>query len=508
MSDASAAAPPAARTTARLRPGDHTVVIGGGPAGLTAAYMLAKEGHRVTVFEGDDILGGISRTAQYKGFRFDIGGHRFFTKITPVEELWHEILGDQFISVPRLSRIHYDGKFFAYPLKPLNALLGLGFFKSIVIGLSYMKWHFWPYPQEENLEEWVTNRFGRQLYQIFFKTYTEKVWGIPCTEIRSEWAAQRIKGLSLARAILAAATITKRRTEIKSLIDEFQYPRLGPGQMWEMCADHIRGMGHPVLLNHRVNAIEHENGRVTAVRVDSPEGTKRVECDHVISTMPMRSLVQAFDPQPDPAIVAAADGLNYRDFLTVALVMDQRDLFPDNWIYIHTPGVKVGRIQNFRNWSAAMIPDDDKTCLGLEYFCFEGDGLWSSPDEELVALGTRELAELGLAGDAKVVDGTVVRMPKAYPTYDRDYARHVDTIRSFIDPIPNLHTVGHNGMHKYNNQDHSMLTAAMTVWNMQGASHDIWSVNTDYEYHEEQRLKPPSSDDAGVAAGAAAATRG
>jgi protoporphyrinogen oxidase len=373
-----------------------------------------------------------------------------------------------------------------------------------VIGMSYMKWHFWPYPQEENLEEWVTNRFGRQLYQIFFKTYTEKVWGIPCTEIRSEWAAQRIKGLSLARAILAAATITKRPTKIKSLIEEFQYPRLGPGQMWETCADKIRAMGHPVLLHHRVSALEHENGRVVAVRVQSPEGEKRIPCDHVISSMPLRTLIQSFDPQPDPPIMAAANGLNYRDFLTVALVLDQRDVFPDNWIYIHTPGVKVGRVQNFRNWSAAMIPDDDKTCLGLEYFCFEGDGLWNSPDEDLVALGTRELAELGLAGDAKVVDGAVVRMPKAYPTYDHAYQGHVDTIRSFIDPIPNLHTVGRNGMHKYNNQDHSMLTAAMSVWNMQGASHDIWTVNTDYEYHEEQRLKPEAKP-AGASPTAAAA---
>ena len=477
------------RSVDRLKSGDHVVVIGAGPAGLTAAYLLAKDGVRVTVLEADDIVGGISRTAHYHGYRFDIGGHRFFTKIAPVEALWHEILGPEFIQVPRLSRIHYSGKYFDYPLKAKNALLGLGLWNTFLCVASYVKWHFKPYPVEENLEQWVTNRFGKRLFEIFFKTYTEKVWGIPCTEIRAEWAAQRIQGLSLAKAILNAAQLQKRSETIKTLIDKFQYPRLGPGQMWETATDKIRELGGEVLMRHEVASIEHRDGRIVAVQAKTPNGMRRIDGDHFVSTMPLRNLARALNPVPPPVYRDAGEGLNYRDFLTVALMIDDENIFPDNWIYIHTPGVKVGRIQNFNNWSRAMVPDAGKTCLGLEYFCFEGDGLWSSPDADLVALATKELGELGLVDPSKVRDGCVVRMPKAYPVYDSTYAGHLAKLREYIDPIRNLHTVGRNGMHKYNNQDHSMFTAMMAVQNMRGASHDVWSVNTDFEYHEEQKIE-------------------
>ena len=481
------------RSVDRLKAGDHVVVIGAGPAGLTAAYLLAKDGVRVTVLEADDIVGGISRTAHYNGYRFDIGGHRFFTKIAPVEALWHEILGPEFIQVPRLSRIHYGGKYFDYPLKAKNALFGLGLWNTFLCVASYVRWHFKPYPIEENLEQWVTNRFGKRLFEIFFKTYTEKVWGIPCTEIRAEWAAQRIQGLSLAKAILNAAQLQKRSETIKTLIDKFQYPRFGPGQMWETATDKIRELGGEVLMRHDVAKIEHCDGRITAVRANTPDGPRRIEGDHFISTMPLRNLARAFDPAPPPVFRDAGEGLNYRDFLTVALMIDADDVFPDNWIYIHTPGVKVGRIQNFNNWSRAMVPEEGKTCLGLEYFCFEGDGLWSSPDADLVALATKELGELGLVDPSKVRDGCVVRMPKAYPVYDSTYSAHLGKLREYIDPFSNLHTVGRNGMHKYNNQDHSMFTAMMAVQNMRGAAHDVWSVNTDYEYHEEQKIETAGS---------------
>jgi protoporphyrinogen oxidase len=485
------------RRTAPLTKDDHVVVIGGGPAGLTAAYYLVQRGIDVTVLEAEDVVGGISQTAEYNGFRFDIGGHRFFTKIAPVQAMWDEVLGDEFLSVPRMSRIYYSGKFFDYPLKPMNAVMGLGPWRAALIVASYLKAHFRPNPVEDNFEQWVSNRFGRRLYETFFKTYTEKVWGIPCTEIRAEWAAQRIKGLSLARAILSAASLNKRSTSIKTLINEFRYPRLGPGQMWELTRDRIIEAGGRVLMQHRAASIEVRDGRAVAVVAQGPEGQVRLEADHVISTMPVRSLVRALEPRPEAPVAAAAEGLRYRDFLVVALMVDQPDLFPDNWIYIHSAGVKVGRIQNFGNWSRDLLPDDAQTCIGMEYFCFKGDGLWSSPDEDLVRLATRELGQLGLGNPERVVDGTVVRMPKAYPIYDEPYKEHLVTIRDHIDPISNLHPVGRNGMHKYNNQDHSMLTAMMAVWNMEGAEHDIWSVNTDFEYHEEQRVesRPDQTED-------------
>jgi protoporphyrinogen oxidase len=484
------------RTVRQIRPGDHVVVIGAGPAGLTAAYELARKTDvRITVLEGDDVVGGISRTVQYNGFRFDLGGHRFFTKIAPVQRMWREILGDEFIRVPRLSRIFYNGKYFDYPLRPMNALTGLGLANALLIVASYVKWHYRPYPVEDNFEQWVTNRFGRRLYQAFFKTYTEKVWGLPCTEIRAEWAAQRIQGLSLARAVLNATALNKRSTDIKTLINEFDYPRHGPGQMWEMCRDRLVAKGHQVLMRHRVQQVQIRDGQVVGVVARTPTGERSFEADHVIGTMPLRSLVRSLGDAAPPEAKAAGEGLSYRDFLTVALMLKQEKLFPDNWIYIHTPGVKVGRIQNFNNWSAAMVPAPGITCIGMEYFCFKGDGLWSMDDDALAKLAASELENLGLARAQDVVDAKVVRVPKAYPIYDSVYREHLDGIRAFIDPIPNLHTVGRNGMHKYNNQDHSMLTAMMTVENMLGASHDVWAVNTDFDYHEEQKVEPGAEEE-------------
>jgi protoporphyrinogen oxidase len=478
-----------ASTYSPLFADDQVVILGAGPAGLTAAYMLAKAGHRsVTVLEADNVVGGISRTAQYKGYRFDIGGHRFFTKIREVDDLWHEMLGEEFISVPRLSRIHYNGRFFDYPLRPMNALRGLGPFNAARILASYVKWHYRPHAVEETFEQWVTNRFGRRLYEIFFKTYTEKVWGIPCSEIRAEWAAQRIQGLSLARSILQATALHKRPSGIKSLITSFHYPRLGPGQMWEACRDRVVEQGHRVLMQHYVDQLVWCNDRVTAVRARTPDGVREFPATHVISTLPIRSLVRSLTPRLPEPVREAASGLRYRDFLVVTLILKRASLFPDNWIYVHTPGVKVGRIQNFNNWSRGMVPTPGTTCLGMEYFCFKGDGLWECDDARLIATASEELHRIGLANRDDVIDGTVIRMPKAYPIYDASYRGRLAIVRTAMSGLGNLQLVGRNGMHKYNNQDHSMLAAMRAVENLRGASHDLWSINTDLEYHEEQRV--------------------
>jgi protoporphyrinogen oxidase len=479
---------PGTRPVAALGGDDRVLVCGGGPAGLTAAYLLGRGGTPVTVVEASEEVGGLARTSRYKEYGFDIGGHRFFTKLQRVQALWEELLGPELIDVPRLSRIHYRGRFFQYPLRAGDALAGLGVWRTSKVLLSYLWSRLRPHPVEENFEQWVSNRFGSELYRIFFKTYTEKVWGIPCTEIRSEWAAQRIQGLSLTRAILSAAPLQRRSNEIRTLIDEFKYPRLGPGQMWERCRDRIIDQGGQVMMQHRVERFELSGRRVTAASVRTPEGERRIEADHFISTLSLRAAVRAFGDSAPAAVRAAAERLAYRDFILVALVVDGDDLFPDNWIYVHTPGVSVGRVQNFNNWSPALVPVPNTTLLGMEYFCFSGDALWSLSDAELIDLATREVTSLGLLGGAEVREGTVVRVPEAYPIYDSTYRESVATIREFLDPLENFHTVGRNGMHKYNNQDHSMLTAMLVVDNLHGASHDVWSVNCDFEYQEEVRV--------------------
>jgi protoporphyrinogen oxidase len=478
----------------------RVVIVGGGPAGLTAAYDLCKAGVPSVVLEQDAVVGGLSRTVQYKGYHFDIGGHRFFTKVKAVEDMWREVLPEaQFLRRPRLSRIYYNKKFFHYPLRATNALLGLGLWNSLLILLSYAAARVSPEKSETTFEQWVTNRFGRRLYLTFFKTYTEKVWGIPCSEIMAEWAAQRIKGLSLLSAVknaLIKQSPTSKQDVIKTLIDEFDYPERGPGMMWERVAEMIQLKGARLELTSPVQVIHWTAGRVTSVDVDMQGRRESIEGTDFISSMPIQELIQKLDPPPPAEVCAAARDLHYRDFLTVALMVNQADMFPDNWIYIHDPEVKVGRIQNFKRWSPRMVPDPTKTCLGLEYFCFEGDGLWTMRDEELITQGTRELELLGLARPGDVEDGAVVRMPKAYPVYDGGYARAVATIRSFLDPIENLQLVGRNGMHKYNNQDHSMLTAMLAVKNILGGQYDLWRVNVEQEYHEEDASdRPKGSDD-------------
>lgn len=471
------------------RPRPIVVVIGAGPAGLTAAYELCKAGVGSILLEKDKVVGGLSRTVNYKGYHFDIGGHRFFTKVKSVDAMWREVLAEgQFLRRSRLSRIYYNKKFFHYPLRATNALLGLGILNSALIFLSYLRAQMFPEKPEDTFEQWISNRFGKRLYKIFFKTYTEKVWGIPCNQIMAEWAAQRIKGLSLLAAVKAALIQNHRSSNkdvIKTLIDAFDYPELGPGMMWETVKQIVEKHGTEIRLRTGVEKILWHEGAVHALEVVTDGKQKTIEGTHFISTMPIRELIQKFEPPPPETVLRAAEALNYRDFLTVALIVDKRELFPDNWIYIHDADVKVGRIQNFKNWSPSMVPDPEKTCLGLEYFCFEGDGLWTMTDSDLIELGKKELGILGLVNPADISDGSVVRMPKAYPVYDGTYAESLRVVRQFLSGIPNLQLVGRNGMHKYNNQDHSMLTAMLAVKNILGANYDLWQVNAEQEYHEE-----------------------
>ncbi len=469
-------------------------IIGAGPAGLTAGYLLTKAGLSVAIIEKDDTyVGGISRTVEHEGYRFDIGGHRFFSKSQQVVDLWNEILPDDFIQRPRMSRIYYEGKFYSYPLRAFEALWNLGIIRSTLCMISFAKAQVFPNKAVKSFEDWTVNQFGWKLYSIFFKTYTEKVWGMPCDEMSADWAAQRIKGLSLWGAVVdglkRSLGLNKRPNdgqEVKTLLETFRYPRQGPGMMWDAARDKIVATGKgTVLMGHALKQLAGDGQQGWRMTATGPAGDTVITARHAISSAPMRELAARLHPLPDTSLNAKE--LRYRDFLTVALKIRADDLFPDNWIYIHDSKVKVGRIQNFRSWSPEMVPDESVACVGLEYFCFEGDGLWSMADADLIALATAELVQLGLVSADQVFGGAVVRQEKAYPVYDEDYASHVAAVRHELEARhPTLHLVGRNGMHRYNNQDHAMMTAMLTVENIKAGEriYDTWCVNEDAEYHE------------------------
>ena len=470
------------------------LVIGAGPAGLTAAYCLTRQGRSVTVIEKDPVyVGGISRTVRYKDFSFDIGGHRFFSKSKEIVDLWHEILPDDFLQRPRLSRIYYKGKFYSYPLNAFEALRNLGLYTSAACLASYLHARAFPIAQPRTFHDWVRNQFGERLFSIFFKTYTEKVWGMSCDEISADWAAQRIKGLDLRVALMNALARSlglgkapRGAPAAKTLIESFEYPRRGPGMMWETAARKVTERGGSVLMGRELKRLSYDRGGSSwTIEVATADGgSETYRAAHVISSAPVRELLGKIDPPP--ASLAQARRLRYRDFLTVALMARKPDLFPDNWIYIHDPGVNVGRVQNFGSWSPEMVPPGF-SCLGLEYFCFEGDRLWTMSDADLIALATRECERISLLAAADVVDGCVVRQPKAYPVYDESYRDNVQAVqRELQETYPTLHLVGRNGMHKYNNQDHAMMTAILSVRNILAGErvYDVWQVNEDAEYHE------------------------
>ena len=460
------------------------VIIGAGPAGLAAAYESIRLGMRPVLLEKSDKVGGISRTETYKGYYFDVGGHRFFSKHAQVSGLWQQMMGEDFLKVSRKSRIYYKGRFFDYPLRPLNALSNLGIFESFRIVSSYLKSQLWPYTEEKTFEQWVSNRFGKRLYEIFFKTYTEKVWGISCKQIKADWAAQRIKSLSLATAVLNSLFGIQKT---KTLIDEFNYPSKGPGMMWQRFQEKVKAGGGTVLLNSKVLGLNHENGRITFVNFVKGEKRLQIPVEHCISSAPITDLVSMLDPKAPEEVLEAARNLSYRAFFIVVFIIDKPSLFSDQWIYIHNPNVRVGRIQNFKNWSASMVADPNKTSIGMEYFCNEGDDLWIVPDSELAQMASHELSELGLVDTGDIVDHCVIRQPKAYPVYDQNYQMHLSVLRNYLKTFINLQTVGRNGMHRYNNMDHSMLTGMMATRNIVFDSHDLWTVNEEEQYLEEQK---------------------
>jgi protoporphyrinogen oxidase len=456
----------------------RVVILGGGPAGLTAAYELSNMRIECVVLERDAVVGGLARTVDHKGFRFDIGGHRFYTKVSLVQQMWRDILGDDLLTRKRLSRIYYKSRFFQYPLEPSDAVRGLGSLESFRCGLSFVRSRLFPTLPERDFETWVSNRFGRRLFETFFKSYTEKVWGMDCRKIGAEWAAQRIQGLSL-WSLLRDAVFPSSNKKIKTLIKDFQYPRLGPGMLWSRMREIVEQRGVPVVLNAPVESLQWQAGKIVSVQA----GGKTYRGAEFISSIPIRELIERLDPVAPP-LVAVADKFHYRDFILVALMVRGRNLFPDNWIYLHDPAIIAGRVQNYGNWSPEMTPGPDMACLGVEYFCNMPDEIWKKPDEELIALAKREMAQLGLLREQDVVDGAVVRMPKAYPVYDYGYQDGLAEVRQFLAEVPNLQLVGRNGMHRYNNQDHSMLTAILAARNVAGARFDLWNLSVDEDYLE------------------------
>lgn len=457
------------------------IVIGAGPAGLTAALELTRLHKRVLVLEQADKVGGISRTENYRGYRFDIGGHRFYTQVPEIEDLWRNTLGDDLLAVTRQSRIYHRKRFFRYPIVLSEALFKLGPVEALLILGSYLRAKLRPYHPAVTFEQWVINRFGRRLYETFFKSYTEKVWGIPCSSLSADWAAQRIQGLSLTKAVLNAITGTARD---RTLTKTFYYPRLGPGMMWEAIAARASEGGAEIRLGARTVSVDISRRDVVQVGVESAAGQEQICARHVISSTSLPALVAMLHPRAPDRVCAAAASFRHRDFVLVQLIVDASDLFPDNWIYVHSPQVRVGRIQNSKNWSPDLVPNAAVTTLGMEYFCSVGDDLWSRDDRALIRLATDELELLGLAKTAQVVDGTIVRQQGAYPVYDEGYAHSLAIVREYLTGIDRLQTVGRNGMHRYNNLDHSMLTGMLAARNLNGDRHDLWRVNADADYLE------------------------
>jgi len=458
------------------------VVAGAGPAGLAAALELSRAGRPVVVVEREAEVGGLARTVERGGYRFDLGGHRFFTRIPEVRALWDDLLGADMLPRRRRSRILFRGRLFDYPVTAGSAFRGLGPLESGRILASYLRARLAPRRPEATLSDWLVNRFGERLFETFFRPYTEKVWGQRCEEIGAQWAAQRIRGLSLRAAL--ADVLRRGSGGQRTLATEFHYPRLGPGMLWERMRSGIEARGGRLLLRHRLARVRHAGGRVREVELEGPAGPAALPAAHLVATIPLRDLVAALDPALPADVAGAASSLRYRDFLVVALILEGEDLFPDTWLYLHDPGIRAGRVQNFRAWSPELVPEPGRSCLGMEYFCSAGDDLWRLPDGDLVKLAVAELGRLGLGAPGPLVAGHVVRVREAYPVYDAAFAERVATVRRGLAPIDNLKLAGRNGLHRYDNMDHALLTGLLAARNVLGGRHDPWAVNADGEYLE------------------------
>jgi len=457
------------------------LVLGAGPAGLAAALELVRNNHRVIVFERDDVVGGISKTIEHHGYRFDMGGHRFFTKHPDVDAWWQSTLKSDFIRTTRLSRIYYNRHFFRYPIAIKDALHNAGIGPAFLWFLSFLRYKIRPIRPEKNFADWVTNRFGKRLFETFFKSYTEKVWGIPTTELSAEWAVQRIKGLSLWEAVRNA--IFQPKAKATSLIEEFNYPKYGPGMMYEAVAETIKAAGGTILTGCRVTAIRRQNGAVTGIEVTQNGVKTEYAADVVVSTIPLPDTLTLLFPG-DPDVEAAARNMRFRDFISVNLILDKAEVFPDTWIYVHDPSVKMGRIQNFKNWSPVMSPTPAHSPIGCEYFCTANDAFWNTPDAELLKLAATELKAIGLGGDAAIKDGCVCRVRNAYPMYTGAYREAVAFAQKRLAEIVNLQVAGRGGMFRYNNMDHSILSGWLASRKLMGQDCNPWDANIDAEYHE------------------------
>ncbi|MBN1257975.1 MAG: NAD(P)/FAD-dependent oxidoreductase [Planctomycetes bacterium] len=458
-------------------------IIGAGPAGLAAAYELMRRACDCQILEQARQAGGLSRTVNYRGYRCDIGGHRFFTKNPEVDRLWHEILSEDFLRRPRLSRIYYRGKFFNYPLRALNALTGLGLLTSLRALASFLYRRLFPHRPEETFADWISNRFGDTLFRIFFKSYTEKIWGIKCTELSADWAAQRIRNLDLGRALLGVVGF-KPEGKVASLIEEFDYPRYGPGQMYEAMAGRILQAGGNIQYDSKVTGITHQDNYITGVVIQRGEKRESLPTTNLISSLPLTELITSMDPPPPPKVLTAARGLRYRSILTVNLIINQAELLPDTWLYLHDPEILANRLQLYKNWSPAMVPDSQTSVVGFEYFVWEGDEFWNLDDAALLLFAREDAEKLKLVESQKITDGFIVRYAKAYPVYDEGYREKLACIREYLHGFSNLACAGRYGQFRYNNMDHSIMTGLLAARQLLGEPVDPWSVNAEAEYHE------------------------